>query len=168
MSLRIDGATEIEHRIESFAGSRVDLDEVRGAQPIAEPRSIGRTTALVLRLDRPDYQIRYRVDQGAGRRDRCPLWLPAVATTGQLDAVRLEIRLPGGSRPSSSMPALVWSGSVGTTTLAHVPAFVRVPYSARGTAAGWDLSRVMDGSAVAVLAGASLVWLWRRRRSTWA
>jgi hypothetical protein len=167
MALRIEGASDVEHRIEAFDGSQIDLDEVSGAQPLGEARPIGRTRSLLLRLGQPEYQIRYRARQGAARRDRCPLWLPAVPTTGLLDAVRLEVHLPAGSRPSSSMPAFTWTGVTGTATLGHVPAFVRVPFAAAGEAAAWDLLRVMDGIAVTMLVGASSIWLWRRRRRAW-
>ena len=168
MALRLEGATEVEHRIESFDGSQVVVEEVRGAVSIGEPQAIGRTRALVLRLRQPDYEIRYRARQGDGRRDRCPLWVPAIPTTGQLAAIRLELRLPPGSRPASSMPALSWNGTTGTATLANLPAFVRVPYTATGETAAWDLLRVMDGLAVTVFVAASSVWLWRRRRRAWA
>lgn len=164
MALRVDGATEVEHRIESFDGSAVDLDDVRGAQRVGELRPIGRTRSLVVRLDQPEYQIRYRVGQSPERRHRCPIWLPTVPTTGQLRAVRLDVQLPAGSRPSGSMPAFTWSGTSGTTRLGHVPAFVRVPYATPGEPPDWDLLRVMDGLALAVFAAASGIWLWRRRR----
>lgn len=164
MALRVDGATEVEHRIESFDGSQVVVEEVRGAEPIGEPQTIGRTRALVLRLQQPDYEIRYRAWQGDSRRDRCPLWVPTIPTTGQLAAIRVEIQLPPGSRPASSMPAFSWNGVTGTAMLANLPAFVRVPYAATGEAAAWDLLRVMDGLAATVFVAASSVWLWRRRR----
>lgn len=168
MALRVEGTTDVEHRIESFDDAVVHLEAVRGARPVVGPQAIGRTQAVVLRLEQSDYQLRYRAVQGSARRDRCPVWVPAVPSTGQLGTVRMSVRLPDDSQPSGSMPALTWSGPVGTTSLAHVPAFVRVPYSARGTAAVWDVSRVMDGLAVTVFVGASLVWLWWRRRRRWA
>jgi hypothetical protein len=168
MALRIEGATEVEHRIEAFEGGEVLLGEVRGARPVGEPRLVGRTKALVVGLEQPEYEIRYRARQGYQRRHRCPVWLPTVPTTGRLHAVRLDVQLPDGSRPSSSMPALSWTGSIGTTALSHVPAFVRLPYTSSGEPAGWDLTGVMDGLALAVFAGASAIWLWRRRRGPWA
>lgn len=167
MALRVDGAIEVEHRVESFDGAVVVLGEVLGARLIAGPQTIGRTQSVVLRLDRADYQFSYRSEQAASRGNRCPIWLPTIPTAGQLGTVRLAIRLPGDTQPSASMPPLSWSGPVGTTTLGHVPAFVRVAYRARGTPPAWDLSRVMDGLAVMVFVGASLGWLWRRRRATW-
>ena len=68
MALRLDGASEIEHRIESFDGSDVDLQELRGARSASEPRQVGRTRVLTLQLDRPDYELRYRATQNADRR----------------------------------------------------------------------------------------------------
>jgi hypothetical protein len=164
MTLRLEGATEIEHRIEAFEGSTVTLDEVKGGQVIGELRSIGRTRSLTVRIDRPDYELRYRAVQPAERRDRCPLWVPVAPTSGRLGAVRVDVRLPVGSRPASAMPSLSWVGTAGEAAVSHVPAFVRVSYSTAGDAAPWDLLAVMDGLAVAVFVAASGLWLWRRTR----
>ena len=164
MALRLEGAGEIEHRIESFDGSSAEILELRGARNVGEARLVGRTRGLTLQLDRPDYQLRYRATQSADRADRCPLWIPAAATTGQLGQVQIDVQLPDGSRPGGSMPALAWTGSIGTTAIAHVPAFVRVPYFVAGEAARWDVLQVMDAVTVAVFAAASGIWLWRRRR----
>jgi hypothetical protein len=164
MALRLDGAGEIEHRIESFDGSTAELLELTGARSVGEPRLVGRTRVLTLQLDRPDYELRYRATQSADRADRCPLWIPAAPTTGQLGKVRIVVQLPDGSRPGGSMPALAWAGARGTTAIAHIPAFVRAPYFAAGEAARWDVLQVMDAATVAVFAAASGIWLWRRRR----
>ena len=63
------------------------------------------------------------------------------------------------------MPAFTWSDGVGTTTLGHLPAFVRVPYAADGGSAPWNLARLMDGVSIGVLVVASLLWLLRSRRT---
>jgi hypothetical protein len=164
MTLRLEGATEIEHRIEAFDGSTVALEAVSGGVAIGEPRTIGRTRSLTVRLDRPDYVLRYRAHQPADRRDRCPLWVPAVPTSGQLGTVRLEVRLPDGIQPASAMPSFAWTGAAGTATVSHVPAFVRVSYAGPGESASWDLLAVMDALAVVVFVLASALWLWRRTR----
>jgi hypothetical protein len=91
-----------------------------------------------------------------------------IPSTGRLGAIRIEVRLPAASRPAASMPALTWSGSVGTTALAHVPAFVRVAFATAGDPTPTDLPRMMDALAVVVFVAASGVWLWRRRRRAWA
>lgn len=164
IALRLEGASEIEHRIESFDGSEVELQELKGARSAGEPRRVGRTRVLTLRLDRPDYELRYRAMQNADRAERCPLWIPSAPTTGQLETVRIDVQLPDGGRPGGTMPALAWTGSTGTTRIGHVPAFVRAPYSAAGEAAGWNLLQVMDAVTVATFAAASGIWVWRRRR----
>ena len=164
MMLRLEGATEIEHRIEAFEGSTVTLDDVTGGAAIGEPRTIGRTRSLIVRIDRPDYELRYTAVQSADRQDRCPLWVPAVPASGRLGAVRLDVRLPDGSQPASAMPSLAWTGLKGETAVSHVPAFVRVMYAAPGETASWDLLAVMDGLAVATFVAASALWLWRRIR----
>jgi hypothetical protein len=164
MALRLEGASEIEHRIESFDGSDVELRALNGARSVGSPRQVGRTRVVTLQLDRPDYELRYRASQSADRIDRCPLWIPAAPTTGQLETVRIDVQLPDGSRPSGTMPALAWTGSTGTTTIGHVPAFVRAPYASPGESVRWDLLQVMDAATVAIFAAASGIWVWRRRR----
>ena len=54
LSLRIDGAAAVEHRLEAFDGSRVEITDMRGASAAAPPRAVGRTLALDLRLESPD------------------------------------------------------------------------------------------------------------------
>ena len=164
MTLRVEGATEIEHRIEAFEGSTVTLDEVIGGAAIGEPRTIGRTRSLMVRIDRPDYLLRYRAVQPPDRPDRCPVWVPTVPTSGRLGTVRLDVRLPDGSQPSSAMPAFAWTGEAGEASVSHVPAFIRVSYAAPGESASWDLLALMDTLAVAVFVAASALWLWRRVR----
>ena len=164
MAVRVEGGLEIEHRIESFDGSTVELEELQGARRVGEPRQVGRTRVLQLQLDRPDYELRYRSTQSADRGGRCAIWVPAVPTTGQLQAVRIDVQLPDGSHPGGTMPALAWTGDTGTTAIGHVPAFVRVPYAPPGESAPWDLFEVIDAATIAIFAVASGIWLWRRRR----
>jgi hypothetical protein len=109
IAVRLEGASEIEHRIESFDGSEVELQELKGARSAGEPRRVGRTRVLTLRLDRPDYELRYRAMQNADRADRCPLWIPSAPTTGQLETVRIDVQLPEGGRPGGTMPAMAWT-----------------------------------------------------------
>jgi hypothetical protein len=154
----------IDHRIEAFDGSRVELIEARGARQAGDLRTIGRTRSLVLHVGRSPYELRYRVRQPDDRRGRCPIWLPAVPTDGRSRAVRLEVTLPTGTRPGSSMPALAWTSTRGVATLGHVPSFVRLSFAPVDASLGWDVAAVMDAAAVAVVAAASGVWVWRRRR----
>jgi hypothetical protein len=168
IALRVEGAIEVEHRIESFDAAVVQLEELQGARAVAGPQTIGRTQSVVLRLEHSDYRLRYRSERGRARGERCPIWVPTIPSTGKLGTVRINVRLPDGSRPSGSMPALTWSGPIGTTALAHMPAFVRVPYATPGAPAAWDVSRMMDSLAVTFFVASSLVWLWWRRRRRWA
>jgi len=161
MALTVEDATEIDHRIESAAA---DLLDMQGAQHVGEPRTIGRTQSLVVRPWQPSYAFRYRSTQSEDRAYRCPIWLPAVPTDGLSRTVRVEVDLPSSVLPSGSMPAMTWTGTHGTTILGHVPAFVRLPYAAQGETPRWDIAQVMDAAAVAAFAGASALWIWRRRR----
>jgi hypothetical protein len=156
----------IEHRIE-ISGSpqtRIELLEVRGAARVGGLQTIGRTQSLVVRPENPAYAILYRATQSADRAFRCPMWLPTVPTDGVSRTVRFDVILPAFMVPGRSMPALAWTGTRGSTTIGHVPAFVRVPYAANGEARAWDLAQLMDMAAVVVFAGASALWIWRRRR----
>jgi hypothetical protein len=164
MALAIDGGSDIDHRIESLDGGRIELAVIRGARQVDDVRAIGRTRSLVLRPDAASYEFGYRAEQPQGRAHRCPIWLPAVPTDGRSKAVRIEVHLPAAAIPAASMPAFTWTGGRGAVTLGHVPAVVIVPYTAEGEARGWGIDSLMDAFAVAVFAGATAVWAWRARR----
>lgn len=194
MSLTIDGATEIDHRVDAptpspqggfppspqggFGGQAgeqaggqaggqaagIELVGVRGALRVGDIRAIGRTLSLVLRPDHAAYEFVYRARQSNDRAYRCPIWLPAVPADGQSRAVRLHLDLPPGTAHGASMPALTWIGAHGSTTLGHLPAFVRVSYGSEHESRWWSIGQVMDALAVAVFAGATVIWVWRRRR----
>jgi len=164
MALTVDGVSEIEHRIEAFEGSRIELVEVRGARQVGDVRSIGVTQSLLLRPDQAAYAFRYRTVQPNGRHDRCPIWLPTVPTEGRSRTVRLQIDLPPEAVAGSSMPAFTWTGAHGVATLGNLPAFVRVPYARAGEARQWQIGSVMDALAIAAFATATAVWTWRLRR----
>jgi hypothetical protein len=164
MALAIDGGTDIDHRIESFEGGRIELAVIRGARQVDGVRAIGRSQSLVLRPDGPSYEFGYRAVQPAGREHRCPIWLPAVPTDGRSQAVRIEVDLPAAAIAGASMPAFTWTGSRGAARLGHVPAVVIVPFAPQGEARGWGIDSLMDAFAIAVFVGASGVWAWRLRR----
>ena len=163
MTLTVDGAREIDHRLDA-PDAGIDLIDVRGAERVGDVRTIGRTQSLVLRPRSASYEFRYRARQPAGREYRCPVWLPAVAADGRSRAVRIQVDLPTASVHGEAMPAFNWSGSHGSTSLGSLPAFVRVAYAAEGASPGWGVGQVMDGLAIGVFAGASALWVWRRRR----
>jgi hypothetical protein len=164
VALSVEGVSEVEHRIEMFEGSRIELAAIRGARQVGELRAIGRTQSLVLRPDQSAYGFRYRAAQPASRMHRCPIWLPTVPTDGRSRPVRIEIDLPPATAAGDSMPAFTWTGAHGATALGHLPALVRVPYTWEGEARGWGISAVMDGLAIAAFAAATAVWTWRVRR----
>jgi hypothetical protein len=164
MMLSIDGSDEIDHRIEAFEGTRIELAAVRGARRVDDVRTIGRTQSLVLRPEAGSYEFSYHAVQPADREHRCPIWLPAVPTDGRSRAVRLDVNLPVAATPGASMPALTWTGAHGTATLGHIPAIVRLPYAAEGESRGWSINSMMDALALAVFAVATAIWTWRVRR----
>ena len=164
MSLAVDGGSDIDHRIETFEGSRIELEAVRGARQVDRVRAIGRTQSLVLRPDAETYELRYRAQQPPGRAHRCPIWLPVVPTDGRSRAVRLEVDLPASTAPGASMPAFTWTGPHGAAALANLPAVVRIPFTSPGEARGWGIDSVMDALAIVVFAGATALWTWRARR----
>jgi hypothetical protein len=162
MDLAAAGAAQIDHRVEAFDDTRIELVEVRGARHDESVRTIGRTQSLVLTPDGEQYGFHYRAS--STHANRCPIWLPAVPTHGSPGAVRLTVDIPDATVAGSTLPAFAWTGSRGVATLAHVPAVVRVPYSREGEPRSWDVGRTMDAIAVMVFVAASIVWLWRTRR----
>lgn len=161
LALTVEGSAEIDHRIDARM-SEIEIVSVQGAQQAGDLRPIGRTLSLVLRPDLATYQFRYRVRHAAA--GKCSIWLPIVPTDGLSRAVHLQIDLPPRTVPGSAMPAVTWTGTRGSTMLGHVPAFVSVSYGLEGESPRWGIGQVMDAAAVAVFAGASAAWVWRRRR----
>jgi hypothetical protein len=164
MSLSVAGAREVEHRIERFDGARVDLIETHGARLSGGITTIGRTQSLVLLPDGPAYSFRYRAEQPDQVSDRCPLWLPTVATDGRSRDVHLSVDLPAGGVAYDSMPALTWTDGHGEVALRHLPAIVRVAYSDKSSARGWSVASLMDTLTIAIFAAATAFWTWRMRR----
>jgi hypothetical protein len=165
MTLEVAGASPVEHRLELLEGASVEAVEVAGGAS-GPSRDIGRTRALEVTPDAAAggaYTLRYRVRQSAARPYRCPLWLPAAPTTGRDRPVRLSATLPEGTVSTGGMPAFTWQGVHGQTALAHLPAFVVVPFAAPAEGRAWDVSRVMDVAALGTLAAASLFWAIRRK-----
>lgn len=159
-----EAAASIEHRVQTFDGTRVELIDVRGARPAGSVRTIGRTEALNLQVTESAYGFQYRVQQPEARAYRCPIWLATAATTGRPDAVRLQVEIPPGMAASQSMPAFTWTGSRGAATLANVPSAVRVEFAAAGAAPPWTVRGAMDTLAMSILTAATALWLWRVRR----
>jgi hypothetical protein len=164
LSVTIEQASQVEHRIEILDGARVDLIGVTGAAPVAAPRDVGRTRALVLEPEAATYILRYTVEQPVGPVGRCPLWIPTVPADLRAASVRLIARLPGGARASGTMPSFTWSGDEGTAAIGHLPAFVRVPYAMPGEPAPWNIAAIMDAASIAVLLASTLAWARHRRR----
>lgn len=166
MTLRVEGASEIDHRVDrhSSAAGGVELVAVEGARQVGAVSAIGRTQSLVLRPDAAGYRIRYRAEVPAEQASRCPLWLPVIPTDGLSRAVTITVDLPAGATPADSMPRFSWTGTHGEVTLGHLPAFVRVSYGASGTPTSWGISSVMDALTVVVIVVASAIWVWLRRR----
>jgi hypothetical protein len=160
MDLVVTGASNVEHRIESFDGSQVELGEVHDAQQIGELRAIGRTRSMTLRPESARYGFRYRALQPANRSNTCPIWLPAMPTDGHPGAVHLSVDVPSVA-PTSTMPAFAWVGTHGSAVLGHLPSHVAVPVGEEGR---WSLVRMMDVLAVSIFASASVIWVWRTRR----
>jgi hypothetical protein len=163
LSLTVEGAADVEHRVDSH-DTAVALIDLQGARQAGEIHPIGRTRVLRAQPQQPSYTLRYRASLPADRAHRCPVWLPTVPADGQSRAVALQVDLPAAVSPGRSMPALTWTGSLGTATLGHLPAFVHVPFAVGSEAAAWDVGQVMDVVALGVFAVASAAWIWRRKR----
>jgi len=165
LTVEVADAVDVEHRLEVPEGTQVERLEVTAGQVIGEARDIGRTRSVRVAPTAAGapYTLRYRVTQAASRSYRCPLWLPTTPTDGRSRSIQLVVTLPEGAEASATMPAFAWTGPRGTATLPHLPAIVIVPFARAGEPRPWDISRAMDLTALATLAG-STAWFLRRRR----
>lgn len=172
LSVTIDGATEVEHRLAIARGDGrqlVNLEDARLVEPI---RDLGATLSLRLRPTGASYVLSYSVQHQEPLRigfldpvrDRCPIWLPTIPTDGRSREVRMTIELPPGNTAGATMPAFTWNGTVGTATLGHLPSIVRVPYAGSGEAVPWSLPGAIDTLAIGTFAAATAAWIWRVRR----
>jgi hypothetical protein len=161
MTVAVEGAGEVEHRVESFPGSAIELLTLSGAVQAGVIREVGPTRALVVRPDASSYTVGYRASQPPDRAGRCPIWVPALPTDGRSRDVRLTVTLSDRATAGYSMPPLAWAGSIGTAALGHVPAFVRV---SAGQSSRWNVATAMDAAAVVIFAGATVLWMRRRGR----
>lgn len=159
----VGGAATMEHRIEVTPGTQVEMIALRGGSMERRPADVGRTRAIVVRPAGGEYTLDYRVSLPPDRVYRCPLWLPAAPADGRSRNVRIEVTIPDGASAAGTMPSFAWTGSVGTTTVGHLPSFVLVPFAAPGSPRPWDVSHLMDTVALTTLVLASLVWLRRAR-----
>lgn len=164
LTLTIQGAPAVEHRLELPDGATVTRFEVSGATAGAM-RDVGRTRAVTVTpsADGARYTLRYDVRQSDAQPHRCPLWLPTVPADGRSRAVHLVADVPPDTTVVGGMPAFAWQATHGEVTLAHLPAFVIVPFAAAGADRPWDVSRVMDVTAMATLVMASIAWLVRQK-----
>lgn len=163
LTVLVDGAAEVTHRLDVRSGTQVVFEGVDGAAVAAEPADIGLTRALTVRPESGAYTLRYGVTLPADRAYRCPVWLPTTPADGRSRAVVLRVTLPEGATPSSTMPVFQWTGGTGEAVGGHLPAFVAVPFAAAGEPRPWDVSRVMDGAAIGTLVAGTLLWLRRAR-----
>lgn len=165
LTLTVAGTSRVEHRLELPDGAEVLRLEAAQAV-VGESRDVGVTRALVVTpaADGAPYTLRYDVRQSDARPHRCPLWLPTTPTDGRSRVVHLVVDVPPGTAVIGGMPSFTWQASRGEVTLAHLPAFVSVPFVDAASGRPWDVSRVMDTVAVATLVLASAVWLMRQKR----
>lgn len=166
MSLRVEGAAEIDHRVDAGSPANaagIELLTVEGARQVGPLSAVGRTQSLLLHPEAATYRIHYRAQLRGDGEARCPLWLPTVPTDGLARAVTIAVELPPGSTSSDSMPMLEWTGAHGAVRLGHLPSFVQVSHRPAGTASAWSMAAVMDATAIILLAVGSALWVWRRR-----
>jgi hypothetical protein len=163
-------ATSLEHRLQLFEGTRVEVLGITGADLLRPAYPSGRTQVLELHAPPPavnNYTVRYRVIQLPDQAYRCPLWVPTAPSDGRSLNVQIAVVLPAGAAPAGGgFPALRWAATGGVVTLGHVPAFVRVPFRGAGQAppVAWDISRMMDLIAVVFLVVGMVAFIWRKRR----
>jgi hypothetical protein len=176
VALRVetDAPASVDHRVLVYEDARIDAVTVdRGTTEPGSVREIGRTLSIPVRLPRPgtfSYSIRYRAIHPQSWAYRCPLWVPTIATDGVPTGVHIVVTLPSdATRAASSLPAFTWTApTIGDARLGHLPALVYARFTRPGEPVVWattfDAARMMDLLTIVGLAGASLGWLWRRRR----
>jgi hypothetical protein len=163
-------ATSLEHRLQIFDGTSVELRDLAGADLVRPAYTAGRTQVLQVQptsATEQRYTIRYRVVQPRDRAYRCPLWVPTAPSDGQSVNVHIAVVMPAGATPlGGGFPALRWAADQGVARLGHVPAFVRVPFTEAGGAGAtaWNISQLMDGTAVLLLVAGTAAFIWRKRR----
>jgi len=170
-TIQTDQPARIPFTLQTFDGTQVELSAVNGAAAAGFMlQHSGKTTVFAAQLASGSHTttLRYHVTQASAWAYRCPIWLPAVPTDGRPGTVGLQVEWPSGATlTGATLPPLQRSQAGGSSSLSHVPAFVRVPYAAASdaqSASSWDVTRVMDAATVGVLLGASLVWLVVRER----
>src|SRR5262245_47210243 len=122
LSVTIDGATEVEHRLAIADGDGRPLVNLEGAGLVEPIRDVGTTLSLRLRPGGTSYVLSYSVHHQEPLligfldpvRDRCPIWLPTIPTDGRSRAVHMTVELPPGHTAGATMPAFTWNGTVGT------------------------------------------------------
>lgn len=159
-------ASVIEHRLPTAEGSAVAL--IDASRPVQAPRPAGRTQVLEIPAAAGEeaYGFRYRVVQPPDLAYRCPLWLPTTPADGQSRGIEVRVSLPAGAAATGGgFPSFDWGPDGGRTLLGHVPAFVVVPFSEAGTpaAGAWNLSRIMDTTAVLLLVTGMAAFILRKR-----
>jgi hypothetical protein len=176
VALRVetDAPASVDHRVLVYQDARIDAVSVdRGATEPGSVREIGRTLSIPVRLPRAgtfSYSIRYHAIQPQAWAYRCPLWVPTIATDGAPTGVHIGVTLPSdATRAASSLPAFTWTApTIGDARLGHLPSLVFTRFTRPGERVAWtttfDAARMMDVLTMVGLAGASLGWLWRRRR----
>jgi hypothetical protein len=165
-----DSESPVEHRLHTGEGATVELLDRPATAAMAAPEAGGRANVLHVPLSESEtaYVIRYRVAQGDAAAYRCPLWLPTVPTDGRSRDIQIRVTLPSGAEPAGGgFPMLQWSAGEAMTTLGHVPTFVHVPFHRAGETSAllsWDIRRVMDATALVLLAIGMIAFAWRRKR----
>jgi len=170
-TIQADQPAPIRFTLQTFDGTQVELSAVNGAGVAAsQVQPTGKTTVFSTQLTGGSQTttLRYHVTQASEWAYRCPIWLPAIPTDGRPGAVSLQVEWPSGATlTGATLPPLRQTQTGGSSSLANIPAFVRVPYSAAGDphpASSWDVTRVMDAATIAVLLGSSVLWLVVRER----
>jgi hypothetical protein len=168
LTVSLDSAAVVDHRVQSFQGTAVELTDLSGASGEGPPVPAGTTQSLRVRLaaGTHEYTIKYRVRQPEAWSFRCPTWLPAIPADGVSRNVHVAVDLPDNAAPTSNaFPAMDWQGNRGSVQLGHVPSFVRAPYNAPGLTAPdtVDVRRTMDVTAIGLLIAGTGLWAWRRR-----
>jgi len=158
-----------QHRLLVSEAAVVNDVFVNGAHA-GDVRRSGRSLVVPVSLPvgKVHYDAHYRIEQAPGA-GWCGLLVPDVPTDGLARVVQIDAALPEGVRRlPDGFPAMLWEEGRGSAKLGHVPAFARVPYAKGDEQVSWrrslNVRTALDTTAVAILIGASVIWVASRRR----
>ena len=164
-----EAPTTSEHRLLVRESTVVDDVEVSGVDT-GGVRRAGRSLVIPVSLPTGEvhYDAHYGVKQSGGA-GWCGLLVPDVPTAGVARVVQIDAAFPAGVRRlPGEFPSMMWQEGRGSVKLGHVPAFARLPHAKSDEDVSWrrsfDVRSALDITALAIIVGASVIWMASRKQ----